>query len=106
MKSTVAFSAPHGLIIGPEKGSTDFTLLTNGILLASGHAPFHRGLEFEIDGNGREGELLIVLAENPGSVKSEQEFSYTLKYDRPGNVTRLHGDNSPAQIFRHNADSF
>jgi hypothetical protein len=81
MKSQVAFLAPHGLIIGPEKGSTDFTLLTNSILLASGHAPLHRGLEFEIDGKGREGELLIALARNTGSVKSEQEFCYTLKYD-------------------------
>ncbi len=56
-------------------------MLTNSILLASGHAPSYQGLEFEIDGNGNEGELLIALARNTGSVKSEQEFSCTLKYD-------------------------
>jgi hypothetical protein len=80
LKSHVAFSPPRALTIGPEAGGKQFTLVTNSIILAAGHAKAHRGLELTIDGHGTPGELLINLVRNTGSLKTEEEFSHTLKY--------------------------
>jgi hypothetical protein len=80
MKSHVVFSPPHTLTIGPEKGGTQFTLVTNSLILAAGHARNRQGLELAIDGNGRPGKLLVSLVQDTGSTKTEKEFSRSLEY--------------------------
>jgi dienelactone hydrolase len=80
MNSRVAFSPPHALTVGPEMNDTRFTLLTNSIILAAGHATTHRGLELAIDGHGKPGEILVSLVRNAGSARTEVEFSHALRY--------------------------
>ena len=89
MKSHVAFSPPHTLSVGPEKGGRHFTLVTNSIILAAGHAKAHRGLELSVDGNGRPGELLIGLLRNTGSAKTEEELLHTLRYGPTRSAYRI-----------------
>ena len=89
MKAYVVFSPPHVLTFGPEKGGKQFTLLTNSVIMAAGHAQAHRGLQLAINGNGKPGELLISLVRNTGSVKTEEEFSHTLKYGPTNHCYRI-----------------
>lgn len=80
LKSQVAFSPPHGLTVGPEKTAKQFSLWTNSVILAAGHAKARQGLELVIDGRGKPGELRVSLVRDTGAVHSEEEFAHTLQY--------------------------
>ena len=83
-KANIQVALPDGLMLGPvaEEPRHKFAIVTSSIGLVSEAAAKHAGLCIKIDGNGAAGELKLALVRNFNSSSKEEDFSYTLKYDK------------------------
>ena len=78
-KPKVEVSPSGDLRIATTGTDKSFAVLTNSVILASGHASAHAGLRLVVGGNGQPGVLTVILQRNCGSLQ-ELDYSAEVKY--------------------------
>lgn len=78
-KTTFAVDGDGFLHLAPEKGETDFLLLTNSVAVTSGAAASRRGLRVRLDGLGEPGVLKISFLQDTNSL-DERRWTSEVAY--------------------------
>ena len=73
-KPLIEVTPAGALQIATTGTDKSFVVLSNSVILASGHAAAHKGIRLVVGGNGREGVLKVALQRNS---ESTHELAYT-----------------------------
>jgi hypothetical protein len=87
-KTKVEVSPSGDLRIATTGTDKSFAVLTNSVILASGHAVAHAGLRLVVGGNGQPGVLTVALQRNSGSMQ-ELACSAEVKYGASATFVEL-----------------
>ena len=85
-KPSIAVSSAGILRIATTDADKSFVVLTNSVILASGHAVSHGGIRLVVGGSGQPGALKVILQRNSGST---QELDYTAEAKYGASATAI-----------------